>query len=466
MYIKKIELKNFQVISDFAADFEGNVYLVKGENELGKSTLLKAIAIMLTGNRDEVLRIGEDKGFAKMIVGDDGKQYEIELKFTKANPRGTLTIKDNNGLKSDNVTMLQKLLKYTDIDVVAFSRMSETADGRRKQVQIVKSLMQEDVRKRIDEIDAEVANIKEERKTVNATVKILTNTANDAAKNIEEGDIEKYTSEVNITGLLEEQKKQAEEDAKANAAREGINLRTKQLAEIDNRKQQAQHNKEQRLKDVEIRKKNAEEAYKAALESCNAEIESINAAYTNEIKKITDEAKEYAERKANAEKYLAEYESKPNNNIAERIAEAQEHNKKYSIVLAYKEKLAAKEQQVSKANEMNAKIESLTQERESLVNSAKLPIDGLTFGEDGLVLNGVPFVAGKVSDSQIMEVAAKLVIASNSNVNVFRIARGESLGSKRLKELVSLATANGFQGFIEEVTRGQNELLVEEYNEL
>ena len=466
MYIKKIELKNFQVISDFAADFEGNVYLVKGENELGKSTLLKAIAIMLTGNRDEVLRIGEDKGFAKMVVGDDGKQYEIELKFTKANPRGTLTIKDNNGLKSDNVTMLQKLLKYTDIDVVAFSRMSETADGRRKQVQIVKSLMQEDVRKRIDEIDAEVANIKDERKTVNATVKILTNTANDAAKNIEEGDIEKYTSEINITGLLEEQKKQAEEDAKANAVREGINLRTKQLAEIDNRKQQAQYNKEQRLKDVVTRKKNAEEAYKAALESCNAEIESINVAYTNEIKKITDEAKEYAERKANAEKYLAEYESKPNNNIAERIAEAQEHNKKYSIVLAYKEKLAAKEQQVSKANEMNAKIESLTQERESLVNSAKLPIDGLTFGEDGLVLNGVPFVAGKVSDSQIMEVAAKLVIASNSNVNVFRIARGESLGSKRLKELVSLATANGFQGFIEEVTRGQNELLVEEYNEL
>ena len=466
MYIKKIELKNFQVISDFAADFEGNVYLVKGENELGKSTLLKAIAIMLTGNRDEVLRIGEDKGFAKMVVGDDGKQYEIELKFTKANPRGTLTIKDNNGLKSDNVTMLQKLLKYTDIDVVAFSRMSETADGRRKQVQIVKSLMQEDVRKRIDEIDAEVANIKDERKTVNATVKILTNTANDAAKNIEEGDIEKYTSEINITGLLEEQKKQAEEDAKANAVREGINLRTKQLAEIDNRKQQAQYNKEQRLKDVVTRKKNAEEAYKAALESCNAEIESINVAYTNEIKKITDDAKEYAERKANAEKYLAEYESKPNNNIAERIAEAQEHNKKYSIVLAYKEKLAAKEQQVSKANEMNAKIESLTQERESLVNSAKLPIDGLTFGEDGLVLNGVPFVAGKVSDSQIMEVAAKLVIASNSNVNVFRIARGESLGSKRLKELVSLATANGFQGFIEEVTRGQNELLVEEYNEL
>lgn len=34
MHIKKIVLKNFQVISDFSADFEGNIYLIKGENEL------------------------------------------------------------------------------------------------------------------------------------------------------------------------------------------------------------------------------------------------------------------------------------------------------------------------------------------------------------------------------------------------------------------------------------------------
>lgn len=104
-------------------------------------------------------------------------------------------------------------------------------------------------------------------------------------------------------------------------------------------------------------------------------------------------------------------------------------------------------------------------ERENLIAKSKLPIDGLTFTDDGLELNGVPFVAGKVSDSQIMEVAAKLIIASNPTVKVFRIARGESLGAKRLQSLIELARKEGYQGFIEEVKRGQDDLVIEEYSE-
>ena len=105
-------------------------------------------------------------------------------------------------------------------------------------------------------------------------------------------------------------------------------------------------------------------------------------------------------------------------------------------------------------------------ERAGLIAKAKLPIDGLTFTDDGLELNAVPFVPGKVSDSQIMEVAAKLVIAANPKVKVFRIARGESLGAKRLQAIIDIAKKNGFQGFIEQVQRGQNEMRVEEYTEV
>ena len=67
MYIKKLELLNFQVIKEFNADFEGNVYFITGENELGKSTLLKAIGAMLTGNRDAVLKMERTKGLQKWL---------------------------------------------------------------------------------------------------------------------------------------------------------------------------------------------------------------------------------------------------------------------------------------------------------------------------------------------------------------------------------------------------------------
>ena len=93
MYIKKLELLNFQVIREFNADFAGNVYFITGDNELGKSTLLKAIGALLTGQRDDVLRAGEKKGFGKMVVGDAGEEFDVSLSFTDSNTRGTLTTK-------------------------------------------------------------------------------------------------------------------------------------------------------------------------------------------------------------------------------------------------------------------------------------------------------------------------------------------------------------------------------------
>ena len=41
------------------------------------------------------------KSLQKMVVGNDGENYEVELKFTKANPRGTLSIKSQTtGMRS------------------------------------------------------------------------------------------------------------------------------------------------------------------------------------------------------------------------------------------------------------------------------------------------------------------------------------------------------------------------------
>ena len=131
----------------------------------------------------------------------------------------------------------------------------------------------------------------------------------------------------------------------------------------------------------------------------------------------------------------------------------------------YREKKAQYDAFKAKSEQMDADIAKLSDERATLIANAELPIAGLSFTDDGLELNGVPFVPGKVSDSQTMEIAAKLVIASNPKVKVFRIARGESLGQKRLETIIDIARRNGFQGFIEQVQRGQTEMMVEEYTE-
>lgn len=479
MFIKRLELKNFQVIEDFNADFEGNVYFITGDNERGKSTVLKSIGILLTGNRDAVLQNGKEKGFAKMVIGDDGENYEVDLKFTKANPRGTLTIKsEQTGLKSDSVTMLQKIFGYTDFDAVEFSRWSETAEGRRKQIEVVKSLLPKEVQTRIAEIDEEIKTTKDLRKDKNAEVKTFTTICDNAAKGLQPGDVKVYAKKIDITDLMEEQAENAKLIEKAKTVRQALEQRKKQISEIPQRIEKAETDFTNTVDLLHKANETAQTEYEKAIADAKERLELIKKGNANAIKEaeetkkttletIQSEKTDFEARKENAEKWLEEYEANnpEETNTAEQLKKAEEHNEKNKKVVDYLEKKEQKEKAEKEAEKHDTKINTLTKEREKLIESSELPIEGLTFTDDGLELNGVPFVAGKVSDSQTMEVAAKLIIASNPTVKVFRIARGESLGEKRLQAIIDIAQKNGFQGFIEEVKRGQDDLIVEEYTE-
>lgn len=450
MIIKELTLTNFQVIEKFEANFSGNVYFVTGDNELGKSTILKAIGALLTGNRDDVLAKGKEKGFAKMVVGGDGDEYEVELRYTKANPRGVLQIKQkSSGMVSSNVSMLQKVFGYTDYDAVEFSRWSETAEGRRKQIAVVKKLLPAKVLSRIEEIDNSVAELKDRRTDKNRDVKVYDSLCKEAAKGMDGIEPGKYKEPIDVTALMEQQRQDAQLIEKAKSVRAAKAQREEQLAQIPARLDEAKR------------------VYEETVDNLKKQIEIANRNYEDAVKAIEEERDDYQMRRDKAENWLKKYEE---NNPEERdmraqLAEAEEHNRKYKLVLSYKDAKTRLQKAVAESESMTGEIGRLQDERAALVRESKLPIEGLTFTEDGLELNGIPFVPGKVSDSQIMEVAVKLIIASNPTVKVFRIARGESLGQKRLQVILDLAKREGFQGFIESVVRGQEELIIEEYTE-
>lgn len=468
MIIKNLQLVNFQVIKEFNADFDGNVYFITGDNELGKSTLLKAIGALLTGNRDAVLRNGEDKGFAKMVVGDDGEEYEVELRFTKANPRGTLSIKQKTtGMRSDNVSMLQRIFGYTDFDAVEFSRWSETAEGRRKQIEVVKALLPEKVRERIAAIDSEVVKVKETRKDANAEVRTYSTICANAERQLKPGDVKTYAEKKDITALMDEQNQNAQLIEKAKTVRAALKQRTEQLEAIPGEIERENARYQNELAESDARLEAAKLAYESAIKDHAKRKQDSEDFHASCLADIEKRRADYEARKANAESWLERYEANNPENLdtAEQLRKAEEHNRINALVVDYLTKKAQKDAAEKKAREYETMLSDLAKERETLISSAELPIAGLSFTDDGLELNGVPFVAGRVSDSQIMEVAAKLIIASNPTVKVFRIARGESLGEKRLQAIIDIARANGFQGFIEEVKRGQDDLIIEEYTE-
>jgi len=439
MYITKIELKNFKAIEEFEREFEGNVYLVTGENEIGKSTLLQAITILLTGDRSaNLLKLGKEKGFAKATIKNESVEYEVEIRFTESNPRGTLTITTAEGMKSDNKSMIQKIFNYVDFDANEFVSWSATAEGKRKQVEVVKSLLPAKVTEELAQLEIDITATRESRKEVNAQFKA--NKAIIDKSQFTDDDVKKYKEEIDITELQNK--------------RMSIGSLNLEIGEVLKRYDERQ---------IDI------DGFASITEQREETLEQ-------DIKELQDELIEYSkqrkeelnilnEKQSKAKKHLKDNPVQSIDPIEEEIEKAQDHNNLHYQVKEF----ANVSQQLKKIEkeriEFNDKINKKEDRKAELMRSSKLPIDGLTFTEDGLFLDKIPFAPGEVSTSQEMEVAAKLIIAKNPTVKVFKIAQGESLGTEKLRAIVEFAKKNGYQGFIEEVKRGQQDLRIEEYTE-
>ena len=466
MYVKQLSLSNFQNIKEFDATFNGNIYLVTGENEIGKSTFLKAITILLTGNRDEVLSTGEKKGFAKAVVGDDKVNYDVELRFTEANPRGTLSIKQHGtSMVSDKVSAIQSILGYQEFDAEEFVRWSETAEGRRKQVEIVKSLMPNEATERLLAIDKEIASLEEKRLQDGRELKMYDGLVKGLQKDVSDEDIIKYAKPVVLQTLIDKKASIAEEKLKYTGVKERMEARKKEiedmpavlakavllmdgiLAECIEEERVLREEFEKKLKAIQDKKSESDNALKVLLD-------------TQKETKATLETQI-----AKAETFLKANKEPNADEVQKEIDNAQTHNDKHKKVIEFAEQQKKYKEVFDKVEGHQTKIDTLKQEKETIIKSSKLPVEGLAFSEDGLALNGVPFVHGKVSTSQEMEVATKLIIAKNPTTKVFKVARGESLGQAKFNALVELAKREGFQGFIEEVKRGQNDFIVNEYTE-
>jgi putative ATP-dependent endonuclease of the OLD family len=62
-YITKVKLKNFKRFGTFTIDFGDNINLLVGDNESGKSSLIEAINLILSGSRSKIETIGLENIF-------------------------------------------------------------------------------------------------------------------------------------------------------------------------------------------------------------------------------------------------------------------------------------------------------------------------------------------------------------------------------------------------------------------
>lgn len=92
--IQKIKLQNFKRFQSFSVDFDDNLNIFIGDNEAGKSSILSAMDIVLSGSRSKIETIGLDNIFNAEVIQDflsSDKRYEnlpvlfIELYLNEQN---------------------------------------------------------------------------------------------------------------------------------------------------------------------------------------------------------------------------------------------------------------------------------------------------------------------------------------------------------------------------------------------
>jgi hypothetical protein len=147
--------------------------------------------------------------------------------------------------------------------------------------------------------------------------------------------------------------------------------------------------------------------------------------------------------------------------LEEKLASAGEMNRKYEQA---RECVAAQEKVNSKAVEqqkLTDEMDVILKQKDDLITTAKLPIDGLNIDADGVTFKAMPFT--QLSSAEQLKVSLAIAMAMNPKLRVMRIMDGSLLDTDNMKVIKEMAKAEDYQVWIERVEdNGQVGILIED----
>lgn len=416
-------VKKLKVVT-IAFDETQSLYTIGGKNEQGKSSLIDSISWLFSGNR-ELSAMPVRKGAKKAIIEAELKSLEQEypnLKFKKIIPSSggvpTLTVSsdDVKAYPSPQAIADDLLGPHRFLDPLAFARMDS-----KKQLEVTRGLVGLD----FSELDHERERLYEERTHVNRDMKTWED-------KIREMDFftEMPSETISVKALMAELK----EVEQANAERKALED-----------------------KEVSVKKFMSEIDKMVEAEETNIRISQEKIArLQEEIAEQETRIIENKESKATAEIELAELIEQIKNTpiqdtarIQERIESSEDINRKIRCNVAFNQAKANFEQIRVRQFELNAKIDGIDEEKERLLSEAKFPVEGMSFDEQGVLWQGLPFSKDQISTEEMLRVSMAMGIALNPKLKVFLVRDSIYLDAEHLKIIEDTAKEAGWQVIME-----------------
>lgn len=414
MKIKKFTITNFRNIEFLEAEPNGSHILLLGDNQKGKSSTIEALLSCL-GKKENPLnpvQIGKESAEIE-VEGTDGTLFKVKYN-KKGDP--TFEVIAPNGLKDNRKSAIQQVVgSDLDFDVEEFVRQSRSAEGRRKQIELVKSLLPNEIIEEYHEIERKISSQENARTEAGRNAKMYESVMKQSK--IEQYDIEKYKEELNERAVAEELSKAQELNNTIGKANDAIKNHKNRISEID-----------------------------------------------AEIEKLLSEKKDREIKLQKIDEYLQVNKIIDLEPIKQKLSTISSHNLMYSKVRDY----IQNSENYSKWNEEYKNLSKLIEEyrvskKKLISGSDAIPVPDLWFDEERLYLGNVSIDSDTLSTSQIMHLGVQIMVAKNPKMKLMCIARGESLGSNRLREIQQLAEKYDYEIVMEQVVRGEEELKLEFY---
>jgi len=408
MKIETIKIKEFKVLKNFEADIKGhNIFLV-GDNCVGKSSIIQFLRVAL-GDQSNIPPNATGEGV--VIASKDGSNYTFKVKFKDGKPVVEVTSPD--GLKDSRKGTLAALTGAIGFDIDEFVSLSKTTAGQKKQVEIYKSFLDQEIIKEIDTLQAKVKSLEVDRtETGREEKRLKALVESHSLRN--EIDLTKF-KEVDTAALLDTLNK-------ANA-------------------------KNEEIKRIEI---GTEDKLKNA-NKCDEAIKELE----DKITSLKEQKQSFLSDHSKGKDWLSKNKPIDTTDIQTQINDASEINKKAAAAKQLQADRDAHAKAVEEYGTATANIESQKAEISRFIKEMAVPVDGLQFDDDMLIYKGVPVSEASLSTSEIMELGLLMKVAENKDLGILFLERGESLGAQRLKDIQEMAAKNNMQLIVEEVKRGE-----------
>lgn len=407
--IVRLESENIKKLQAVAIEPEGNVIEITGDNDQGKTSLLDSIYWALGGVgaiQDDPIREGADKARIFLDIGP----LKITRRMTRTedgfNP--ILIVENEDGAKySSPQKRLDAIIGELTFDPLEFVRKKpkeqfdtlkafvtgydfEDAAARRKKIFDERTV----VGRRANELEAQAKGIEFPSDTPDAPVD-------------EEALVIRMQDAGEHNARIERMKAQREADKRA-------------LETIEEQNKQ----RDQRILELQRQIDALEEESKAATQRWQAEM----------AKQIN-------------------WEPLPEPIDPSEIRAQIDIARRTNAYVAMKAQRASIEKQ---AAEQNDKVKQLTKEIEAIdkakadaIAAAKMPVEGIGFGDDVVLLNGHPL--DQASGAQQLRASIALTMAANPKLRIMLVRDGALLGTAAMKMIAEMAQQHDFQVWIETV---------------